>query len=183
MPSRDAAAAPARVWEFTLDHADALAWEALPSAIRGWRKFVFLLFLAAGGLWPLLLPESWDIDRHQWRILLATTVGVGLQWALATVAMTLATRRRAARRLPSPVAVRIEDHGDHLAVRERGEGRPERHASIPIERIVSVVLGARHLFVQAPPEVLILPLAAFTDLQDMARTADLWDGRSREGDD
>lgn len=183
MPSRDAAAAPARVLEFTLDRADALAWEALPSAIRGWRKLAFLLFFAAGGLWPLLLPESWEIDQHQWRILLATTVGVLLQWVLATVAMTLATRRRAARRLPHPVAVRIEDHGDHLALRERGEGRPDRHASVAIEGIVNVVLGARHLFVEAPPEVLILPLAAFADLEDMARTADMWDRRSREGDD
>lgn len=183
MPPEDTTPAASRALDFTLGRADALAWEVLPSEMTGWRKALFLVFLAAGGLWLVLLPEDWEIDAHDWRILVATTAGICLQWAIATLAMTLAAHRRAARRLPGPVAVRVEDHGDRLIVHERAEGRPERRAAVAVAAIRNIVLGERHLFVEAPPEVLILPLAAFDDREDMALTADLWDTRSRAGED
>ncbi len=179
-PTPDAAGGeppPLRRFDYRLDRRDALAYEALPRELTGLAKLAFFLFLGSAGIWYAMLEEAWDLGDRVGLRLAAIAGLVAIHWALATLAMTLATRRRAARRIPVPVAAGLEDHGDHLLFRV---GDPAEIRPIAFETIRQVVVTAERVMVDAPPTVAIVPLAAFEDAADMTATAADWDRRSCE---
>ncbi|MFT4150778.1 MAG: hypothetical protein QM656_11330 [Paracoccaceae bacterium] len=107
---------------------------------------------------------------------LALICGIGLALtALAVLVMTLGAHHRARARLPVEGSAETGVHGDHLAVRQGG-----RLFRIAPETIRSVVVTDHHVFVDAPPEVAILPLAAFGDGARMRVFAEHWDRLSRD---
>ncbi|QLQ20526.1 MAG: hypothetical protein HZT43_21040 [Exiguobacterium profundum] len=100
---------------------------------------------------------------------------------LAAGALTARARARRARaRVPQPCRVQVEDFGDHLAL--RGIDPPGPVAFVAPETIRQIVLARGHVFLEAPPELVILPLAAFEDAAEMAAFAAVWQDKLR-GDD
>ena len=169
---------PARVFLCDLTPADALAWERLPSEATGWRKVgVFAPWVAVGMVWG----ASGDMGSLPLR--LALTGGAGLAVMLAAGALTARARARRARaRVPRPCRVQVEDFGDHLAL--RGMDPPGPVTFVAPETIRQVVLARGHVFLEVPPELVILPLAAFEDAAEMAAFAAVWQDKLRddEGD-
>lgn len=147
---------------YTLTTADALAYETLPREMVGWRKWLLLVWLAVAGGLVAFLPAEWVGPEWGWRFWLAALVLVGIAYALAGAAMTLATRRRAGKRIPAPTVATLEQWGDHLAVTGGG-----RQLFIAYETIADVAIGKSHVFVTAPPVALIVPLSAFADRDEM----------------
>lgn len=150
---------------FALTPADALAWEAQPQALRGARLFAYDLWLAAGAGWLLLLPAHWITGQLAGLLLLLL---VAVQIALASLAMSLAARRRARRRVPAPIEARLAERGPALLWQLSSAPAQE----IDVAAIRQVRLTARHLFLDAPPAVVIVPVTAFPTAQaaqDFAR--------------
>jgi hypothetical protein len=160
---------------YTLTTADALAYEALPREMVGWRKWLLLVWLALAGGSVAFLPTEWIGPEWGWRFWLIALALVGLAYAIATVVMTLATNRRARRRIPAPAVVTLEQWGDHLALTIG-----ERQQFVAYETIADVAIGKAHIFITAPPEGLIVPLTAFTDRDGMVAFGEDIDLRSRE---
>lgn len=160
---------------YTLTTADALAYEALPREMVGWRKWLLLVWLAAAGGSVAFLPAEWIGPEWGWRFWLIALVLVGFAYAIATVVMTLATHRRARRRIPAPTVVSLEQWGDHLTAHSG-----ERQLSIAYETIAAVTIGKAHVFITAPPEALIVPLTAFADRDEMLAFGEGIDLKSRE---
>lgn len=159
---------------FSLTAADALAWESLPRTLAGWRLFVFYLWLGAAGLWLAVLPEHWI--RGQLASLLLLLLFVALHWAGASLATTLAAHRRARRRIPAPLGARLIDTGAVLSW---------QIGAYPVQSIApaairQVLLTPRHLFLDAPPALVIVPLAAFDSPAAAQEFAARWDGLSAE---
>lgn len=157
---------------FTLTPADALAWERLPRELRGWRRLLFFLWLAAAGAWLTVLPERWIAGKLSQ--LLALLPFVALHWGLASLAMSLAARRRARRRIPAPVQVRLVEQGQMLSW-QLGESAPQEITPATIRQ---VLLTRSHLFLDAPPALVILPVAAFETAQAAQDFATRWDALS-----
>lgn len=156
---------------FALTPADALAWEAQPRALRGGRLFAYYLWLAAGAGWLLLLPAHW-ITGQLVRLLLLLLLVV-VQIALASLAMTLAARRRARRRIPAPIEARLTERGPAL-LWQLGPAPAQEIAPAAIRQ---VRLTARHLFLDAPPAVVIVPVTAFPTAQAAQDFARRWEAR------
>ncbi len=160
---------------YTLTTADALAYEALPRELIGWRKWLLLVWLAVAGGLVAFLPAEWVGPEWGWRFWLAALVLVGLAYGVATLVMTLATRRRARRRVAAPMIATLQQWGDHLAVTTA-----EQQLFIAYETIADVAIGKAHVFITAPPEALIVPLSAFADRDEMMAFGDHVDRLSRE---
>lgn len=160
---------------YTLTTADALTYEALPREMVGWRKWLLLVWLAVAGGSVAFLPAEWVGPEWGWRFWLIALALVGLAYAIATFVMTLATHRRARRRTPAPMVATLEQWGDHLALTIG-----ERQLFIAYETIADVAIGKAHVFITAPPEALIVPLAAFSDRAGMVAFGEDIDLKSRE---
>jgi len=169
---------PLRAFTYTLTTADALAYECLPREMRGWRKWLLLLWLAGMGGLVAFLPVEWVGPEGGWMFWVAGALLVGLGWLIATAIMTTATRRRARRRTPVAQVVTLEQWGDHLAVTVDG-----RQSFVAWETIAAVTLGKTHVFIDAPPQVIIVPLRAFDDSAAMSAFADDIDRLSQESAD
>ena len=160
---------------YTLTTADALAYETLPRELLGWRKWLLLLWLAAAGGVTAFLPAEWIGPEWGWRFWLVALALVGLAYGFATMVMTLATHRRARRRIAAPTVATLEQWGDHLA-----QSIGDRQRFVAYETIAAVAIGKAHVFVTAPPEVLIVPLSAFADRDEMVAFGEDVDRLSRE---
>ncbi len=160
---------------YTLTTADALAYEALPREMVGWRKWLLLVWLAVAGGMVAFLPAEWIGPEWAWRFWLIALLLVGITYAIATVVMTLATKRRARHRIPAPAVVTLEQWGDHLALTIG-----ERQQFVAYETLADVAIGKAHVFITAPPQVLIVPLTAFADRDELVAFGEDIDLKSRE---
>lgn len=174
-PPMTAAPVPRR-FEWTCVRADALAWETLPTDLVGLRFVAYVLWLALAFVWPLLVPESWGIDDRFDLFFGVLALAGATHFAVAEAFARWRRRRRAAKRCPGPVAMWLEDRGDRLVYGPVG-GAPR---VVTPDRIRQVVVTDRHAMIDAPPEVLILPLAAFADAADLRAWADAWDRLSED---
>lgn len=167
---------PIRVFRFALTPADALAWERLPSEARGWRKVgVFAPWVAVGLVWGA------TGDKGSVLLRLAVTGGAGLAVMLAGGALTgRARHRRALARVPAPCHEEVGEFGSHVSLQRLDPPGPV--ATIAPDMIRQVVLAPGHVFLDAPPHLVILPLAAFTDAADMAAFAARWQDRLDDDD-
>lgn len=148
---------------YTLTPADALAFEVLPRELSGWRKVLFLLWLGGAGVVLALLSPEWTGPEGGWQFWLVGAGLVAVAWLVAAGAMTVRRYVRARRRVPGPVAVTLRQWPDHLEVVVGG-----RTTYVAYETIAGVTTTAGHVFVTAPPEVVIVPAAAFASVGEMA---------------
>lgn len=144
---------PIRTYSYTLSAEDALAWETLPREITGWGKLGYFLLIFVGGMSLALLPDTWT---EGWRIYALAVAWLALIWLGRTLVLTLGNRRRARRRYPQPVAVRVEEWGDHFAIAEAG-----RQRFMAYETVSHWVTGKRHLFICGGKDLLIIPASVF----------------------
>ncbi len=148
---------PLQTLEFTLTRADALAYE-LSRPLVGWRRWVFLIWLGLAGAWVAVLPEPWV---EGWRFWVLGALAIGAHYLLATLALNLLARGRAARRVPTRLPTTLEIWGDYLT-QQRGSD----NLLVSLDTIAATSLTPTHLFIHVPPEVLILPRTAFKDPSD-----------------
>lgn len=166
---------PVARYRYQLTRADALACEGLSRELRGWRKLLFLLWLGCAGLELALLPPDWIGDDYGWRFWLALLALIGMNWLIARGVMLVARHLRALRRIPAPVDVELDDWGDHLTMRAGN-----RNTVLAYEMIAATTLTDTHLFIHAPPEVVIVPLSAFADPTDAAALAAVIEAAGRD---
>ena len=168
---------PIRTLTYRLTPQDAYAWVSMPRPYSGTGKFLSILWLMLAGVAMGLLPESIvgaDRSLRWWAI------GGGLllfQFAVLVLVFNLRLRRRARRLVPAPCDVELEEWGDHLC-----ENRGGRTTAVPLETIASVTRAGRHVFIDAPDDVIIIPARAFEDTGDMVAFAEGWDEAARDPD-
>jgi hypothetical protein len=139
-------------YRYRLTRADALAFErGRPPGLAG--SAIYVIALAAAGVELGMIAGDWDED---WRFWLLGAALAGLHAAIAYGIVTFLAWLRAARRVPSPIEMELEDRGDRLAVRGGG-----RELEIPFAAVAATALSPGHLIVSAPPETLIVPRTAF----------------------
>mgnify|MGYP001049358372 CR=1 FL=1 len=160
---------------YTLTTADALAYEVLPREMVGWRKLLFFLWLGSVGAIIALLPPEWVGTEWGWQFWLVAIGLMGLAWLLAAAAMTVSRHLAARRRLPSPATVELKQWPDHLEIVTAG-----RQSFVAYETIAAVTTTPTHVFVTAPPQVVILPASAFASAAEMASFGEEIDRLSRE---
>lgn len=167
---------PLRVLRARLDRRDALVWENLP---REWSRARLWGFLALSALCGAVIAglEGDPPPSPPMRLAIWLAVAAALLLA-AALAMTIRHHLRASARFPDPVDMMVEVWGDHLAVSQGGH-----LFHIAPETISAVVVPgtpASHLFISAPPELAVIPLAAFEDEADLRALADHWDRLSHD---
>lgn len=167
---------------FPLTRRDALAWESLPSELRGWRHTVFLLWLGGGGLIVAALPERLVGPENGLRFYTVLILAIAFQYALAALWMTLWRHLRARRRCPAPTLARLTVWQDRLS-----ETREDQPGAAPLvvtpELVRQVVVTPAHLFIEAASGVLIVPATAFADSRAMGDFAAHWDMLSQAAED
>ncbi|WP_395812987.1 hypothetical protein [Devosia sp.] len=162
---------PLQTLAFTLTRADALAYE-LSRPLGGWRRWVLLIWLGLAGAWVAVLPEPWV---EGWRFWVLGALAIGAHYLLATLALNLLARGRAARRVPTRLLTTLEIWGDYLT-QQRGSD----NLLVSLDAIAATSLTPTHLFIQVPPEVLILPRTAFKDPSGPEALAALIDAAGKE---
>src|SRR3990167_9224596 len=160
--------APMRSAGYVLDWRDALAWEALPREMRGWRKAVMLLWLAGA-----------EGSLQYYAVLVAL---LAVQYGIATVVLTGARYLRAWRLFPHPVQVRLDFWGDHLEESRSDLVAPQ--VIVP-EYCGVFITTPSHMFVPyLRDQVLIVPVSAFDNAEAMRAEAasyeELWAGMRDE---
>jgi len=166
---------PLETLTYTLTPADALAYETLPRERTGWRSAVRLVWLGGCGGLVAFVPADWTGPEWGWRFWLIALLFVGIAYIAALLAMRLAAEARAHHRIAAPVEVTLKQWDDHLAVRLGGIS-----SIIAYEAIAGVSIGREHVFVVAPPLVLIVPRLAFADPLQMRAFGEEIDRKSRE---
>ncbi|MDT8854528.1 hypothetical protein RNZ50_05685 [Paracoccaceae bacterium Fryx2] len=161
-------------WRLT--RGDSLAWEAQPREMTAGRQVIFLLWLALGGLWVLLLPR-WLVPEGSLLFYACMVAAAGVQYGLATVWLTWRAHRRARRRVPLPVRMRLEDRAEGLRVGPEGAGDGTLIAPAMIRQ---VVVTPGHVFIDTPRDVVIVPLRAFRDVGEMRAFAERWDEAAKQ---
>lgn len=151
-----------RTLTFTLTRADALAYETLPREITGWRRILLFVWIGLAGAAVAQLPADWVGEEGGWRFWAFMLTGSLIQYALATLAMSVQAHWRAVRRLPRPSHVEVLDHVDHFEWREGGNT-----IFVAPETMSAVATTPTHTFVEADRHLLILPLRAFSDKNEM----------------
>ncbi|OHC56083.1 MAG: hypothetical protein A3D16_04935 [Rhodobacterales bacterium RIFCSPHIGHO2_02_FULL_62_130] len=174
--------APMRSAGYVLDWRDALAWEALPREMRGWRKAVMLLWLAGAGAVLALLPERVAGAEGSLQYYAVLVALLAVQYGIATVVLTGARYLRAWRRFPHPVQVRLDFWGDHLEESRSDLVAPQ--VIVP-EYCGVFITTPSHMFVPyLRDQVLIVPVSAFDNAEAMRAEAasyeELWAGMRDE---
>ncbi len=165
----------ARRYGFTLDWRDALAWERLPQELAGRAKAIWIVSILLAGLGYGLMTDLLPPWVARVPELVQVMVVLVLWWGLWALAMAGLQRSRARRRIPLPLAIRVEASDDHLKVDWGGAC----HVMRP-ETIRQVVLTPSHVFVEDAKRLLILPIGAFGGMADMAAFADHWQEALRD---
>ncbi len=166
---------PVARYRYQLTRVDAIAWESLSREPRGWRRLLLLLWLGCAGLELAILPPDWIGDDYGWRFWLALLALIGVNWLISRGIMLAACHIRALRRIPAPVEVELDDWGDHLTMQAG-----DRNVVLAYEAVAATTLTGTHLFIHAPPEVVIVPLSAFDDPADSAALAAVIDEAGRD---
>ena len=98
---------------------------------------------------------------------------LAVQFGLLVAFYNLRMRRRARKRVSSACDVELAEWSDHLHERRGG-----RDVFVPPETIARVIRTDRHVFVDAPDDVVIIPASAFETENDMAAFAESWEEAS-----
>ncbi|MGV3650794.1 MAG: hypothetical protein ACO1OK_05175 [Devosia sp.] len=165
---------PRSLASHTLTAADALAWETLPRDNRR-TDFWLLIGLAGGGGMILgIMPDEWTEGWRFWAIGGAFCV---LAFGIFVLARTLHAYRKARRRIPRPISQEISILPNGIEI----IGGPGQRF-VAREAIVAVVLTASHVFISGADELVILPLRAFDDAQDLHQTGLMMEAALRDDD-
>jgi len=150
---------PIATHRYTLTRRDAVAFESgRPLGRVG--QVLFVVWLALSLFETGLIAGDWS---EPWAIWALGAALFAVHFALAKAAVAILAHRRAARRLPTDLAMELEEWGDHLVIRGGG-----RETVLALEGIAAAGLTPGHLIISAPPETVIVPRSAFVDPTDGA---------------
>lgn len=166
---------PLDTLSYTLTPEDALAYERLTRERRGWGQVLFYIWIACAGAALVALPQDWTGDEGSLRFYVVGAALIALFWLSANLMRDQFRRIRAYRRVPAPIAVRLEVWGDHIAIESGG-----RQTVLAYETIAAVHHDEAHVFISGPSAVVIVPRSAFADSAALAAFAEGIDARSRE---
>ena len=167
---------PIRILTYRLTFADALAFEQLQQRdLTGFRKFAVIVWLALAGVVLALLPESVAGAERSLRWWLAGFALLAVQFVLLVGFYNFRMRRRARKRIPAACDVELGEWGDHLHERRGG-----RDVFVTPETIARVTRTDRHVFIDAPDDLLIVPASAFETENEMAAFAEAWENASHD---
>lgn len=162
--------APIRTFTYTVTRADALAWAVLRHELTGWDKLRLLLLISVAGLAAGMVPRTLD-PVAWWSIVL----GILAAAAVAAIVWTNVDVRRKAAALPVATGPMTLMQWEDRLTEHHSSGRRD----VDIDRITQVVVAERHLFIREGTAPLIIPVAAFRDMEDMRAFAADIDQRSR----
>jgi hypothetical protein len=165
----DDAQVPIRTLDYSVSRADALAFTMLRHELTGWDKFRLLVVVGVAGLLAGLVPD--DLGRTAWWLAVGVILALG---AGAAILWTNIDVRRRASALPIPVGqVSLRQWDDHLS---------QHHATwvrrVDYDRILHVTCTQGHVFIRVDEVPVILPAAAFANMDDMQAFAADIDERS-----
>lgn len=149
---------PARKLSYRLEHADLVACEFQTAKLDLPMKAVLTIIVGVGGLIVAALPET--MSRFLWWGITLAILAVAALAAL--VFPTWAIRRRAGRLKTPQGDTVVEDRGSHIVETTADDSRTLR-----LDEIADVLFGPDHLFLMTSARPIILPVAAFVDLDDM----------------
>ncbi|WP_154664594.1 hypothetical protein [Gemmobacter nectariphilus] len=150
---------------YRLTPADALAWGYRQIDLTGLRKLGLLApWIVLGMVWAAAEPLPDLLARG------AAAGGAAiLAWLVVRILVTRAKRWRAHARVPALVDMICQVRADHL------EARPETGDAAPIiiapQTMHRVLLTSDRLFVEAAPDLLVVPSSAFASPDAMAAFA------------
>jgi hypothetical protein len=146
-------------YRYRLTRADALAFERRrPLGRRG--SVVLVAWMLLAGVELGVIAGDWSTGWRFW--LLAATLAA-VHALVAFGVLVVLVRMRAARRVPAPIDMELEDRGDRLVVRGGG-----RELDVAFAQLAAVAVNPTHLVVAFPPATIIVPRTAFTPAADLA---------------
>lgn len=172
--------AGARDLRYRLMPVDALAWEQMQPASPRVMRTVRL--------------APWAMMALSYALTTGAGLGVGVQTVAAVVAgvgtfiaaqylLARAMHQRARLRVPQPVEMACHAADGMLTAHPVTDAPGAGRQVIPAQTIRQIVTTPERLFLDAGDQVLILPLAAFADGDDMRHFGEHWTAAARAATD
>ncbi|HTJ55975.1 MAG TPA: hypothetical protein VL418_00225 [Devosiaceae bacterium] len=167
--------APLATYRYSLNWQDALAYERLPKDLPGLQKITLYIWLALAGIFLIALPPDIAGEPNTPRFWFTGAGLVVLQYLIFFTLRAITRLNRARYRYPATVDAELSQWPERLEYREHDELK-----KIPFEEIGALLPTARHLFIAAGPDLVIVPVSAFGDAGRMAKLVDAIDGYMRK---
>jgi len=167
--------APLRTLCYSLTWQDALAYERLPKDLPGLQKMTLYIWLALPGLFLVALPPELAGDLNTPRFWLTGAALVLLQYLIFMTLRGITRLNRSRFRYPTPAEMVVTQHPGGLTVEQDGKA-----TAVPFEAIGALLPTARHLFIAAGSDLVIVPVGAFGDAAGMAELVETIDSYMRE---
>ena len=149
---------PLRITTFTLTRADALAYERHRRRLGPLAIILLILWLALGAVVLWLIPDNWSGTPQNPNYWTLGAVLVAIQYTLAMLLWAFIDIGRARRRVPQAHEVTVEEFSDRIGV--TGAGIPRY---VNFAEAGHPLVGANHLFLGKPHNLIILPRSAFPE--------------------
>lgn len=154
---------PVRTLQYRLTRQDAVAYSILRHQLTRGEKFKVILLVGGAGVIATSLPQHWPA-LWWW----ASVAGIMICASFLALAWTNLYARRGGASLQVPNGpVTLEEWDDRLV--ERSE-KSER--TVPLDKISEVIATPQRLFLCIGKIPVIVPRAAFSDVNEMAAFAE-----------
>lgn len=175
MPATPQPEIPLATFRYTLEFADALAYERLRTRPRWTSRFAFAAWLALGVVVLAILPQSVTGPSSSLQFWGIGTLLILIQYGLYRIGRDLMRLRRASARVPDPIATELEQWPAHLVLTRNGAAQ-----TILFSSIEALLPTPGHLFMAIPGDLVIVPARAFPGEEGIAGLADAIDTKVRE---
>jgi hypothetical protein len=145
-------------WQFTLTHADALAYLRLKRELPGWMKWLLGAWFITGGAVFGLLPEWVTGPNESWRYPAVFAAMIALQFAVLLLGRSTWRHFKARRMVPATLRGEFEEWIDCIAGTDI---LSQECAYLSPELIGQVVDTPTHIFVLNHYTAIIAPKVAF----------------------
>lgn len=154
---------------YQLDWRDALAWETLPTELRGGQRAIYIGFLVTGGMAYGAFGEHLPSWAGHVPYVVQMLAIVAVMHGLWRVCFSLLLRHRARKRLPRRTYCVFEDWGDHIYIHNEFE-----EVSLSADLCRQTVATPKHLFLDFGDPLVIVPVTAFENPVQMTAFVKKW---------
>jgi hypothetical protein len=145
-------------WQFTLTHADALAYLRLKREVPGWAKWALGAWFIAGGAVFGLLPETVTGTEGTWQKPIVFGAVIAVQFAILLLGRAAWRQIKARRMIATPLRGEFEEWIDCIAGTDI---LCQECAYLSPELIGQVVDTPTHIFVLNSNTAIVVPKHAF----------------------
>lgn len=163
---------PLNTYTYTLEFADALAYERLPAKMIWQHRIGLVIWLGLAGVALGMLPASVVGSPYGIQYWLMGGVLLIIQYGLFRILRDVRRWRRARLRVPLPIKVRLEQWPDCLEVTEGDKRR-----TVIFTAIEALLPTEGYLFVAVDKALVIVPRRAFANdeaIPELAETIDAY---------